>query len=67
MVGAGHVVAQRHRRVRATEDGTGVANLGDHGIRVGGLDLKVFGGIRIGCVNGLLDAIGEDDARLASA
>ena len=67
MVGTGHVVAQRNRGVRATEDGAGVADLGDHGIRISGLHFKVFGRVRVGRVDGLFDAVCEDDAGLAAA
>ena len=61
VVGTGHVVAQRNRGVRATEDGAGVADLGDHGIRISGLHFKVFGRVRVGRVDGLFDAVCEDD------
>ena len=66
MVGTGHVVAQRNRGIRATEDGARVADLGNHRVRIGGLHFEVLGGVCVGRVDGLFDAIREDDAGLAA-
>ena len=66
VVGTGHVVAQRNRGIRATEDGARVADLGNHRVRIGGLHFEVLGGVCVGRVDGLLDAIREDDAGLAA-
>ena len=65
VVGAGAVVAERHRRVRADEDRAGVADPGGVGRRVGGLDLEVLGGVGVDHVEALLEVVDEHDARTA--
>ena len=66
MVGTGHVVAQRHRGVRAAEDGTGVLDALDDSIGILGLNLKVFGGVGVGRVDGLVKTVGQHDGRLGA-
>ena len=66
VVGAGHVVAQRHRGVRAAEDGTGVLDALDDRIGILGLNLKVFGGVGVGRVDGLVETVGQYDGRLGA-
>lgn len=66
VVGAGHVVAQRHRGVRTAEDGTGVLDALDDRIGILGLNLKVFGGVGVGRVDGLVETVGQHDGRLGA-
>ena len=47
VVGAGAVVAERHRAVRADEDRAGGPDPGGHRGGVGGLDLEVLGRVRV--------------------
>ena len=57
VVGAGHVVAQRHRGVRAAEDGAGVAGCAWRSRHPASAVciFKVFGRVRVGRVDGLVD------------
>ncbi len=64
MVGAGAVVAEAHRGVRADEDGTGVADLRGPAGGVVGLDLEVLGGVGVDHVDALLEVVDQHDAGL---
>ncbi len=64
MVRACHVVAQRHRRVGAHEDGACVLDaLGDR-TRVSSVDFEVLRGIRVSDLDAGLEVVDEDDAGL---
>ncbi len=66
VVGAGEVVAQAHRRVRADEDRSGVADPSGDAGGVTGLDLEVLGGIRVDDRQTGVEIVDEDHARLPS-
>ena len=65
VVGAGEVVAERDRRVRADEDRTGVADLRRDGRRLGGVDLQVLGGVRVHDLEAGGHIVDQHDAGLA--
>lgn len=64
VVGAGAVVAERDRRVRAHEDRARVADPGGDGGGVGGLDLQVLGAVRVDDPQALLHAVDQHDRGL---
>ena len=64
MVGAGHVVAERHGAVGADEDRAGATNLGGDVVGIPGVDLEVLRAIGVGHLDGLRDVLGEDHGRL---
>ena len=64
MVGPGGVVAERHRRIGADEDGAGVADARGVGGGVAGLHLEVLGGVRVDHLEAGVDVVDQDDARL---
>ena len=64
VVGAGAVVAQRHRGERAEEDRPGVADPGRPGGGVLGLDLEVLGGVGVDHGEALLEVVDQHDRGL---
>ncbi len=61
MVGAGHIIAQRFRRMVAKEDRTGMTDLWQQQVRVMYGEFKVLGRDLIGDVSCLVERPGQDD------
>ena len=64
MVGAGGVVPERNRGVGTNKDRSRVGDPGGDGGRIAGVHLKVFGGVRVGCGDGLLKIGGDHNGGL---
>ena len=66
MIGAGDIIADGFRRMRADEDGAGIADAVDKSVGVGGGDFQMLGRETINQRNGVVEfGDGDDGAEVA--